>query len=68
MFDRPDRILARLKTTVLLCDGFAVLDREWPDVDSKLGGKRQRLARDRERRSRPLVARALHQRPLGQSD
>jgi hypothetical protein len=23
---------------VLLCDGFAVLDREWPDVDSKLGG------------------------------
>jgi hypothetical protein len=22
---------------VLLCDGFAVLDREWPDVDSKLG-------------------------------
>jgi hypothetical protein len=34
------------KTTVLLCDGFAVLDREWPDIDSKLGGKRQRLARD----------------------
>jgi hypothetical protein len=31
---------------VLLCDGLAVLDREWPDVDSKLGGKRQRLARD----------------------
>jgi hypothetical protein len=30
---------------VLLCDGFAVLDREWPDVDSKLG-ERQRLARD----------------------
>jgi len=37
--------LPKRKTTVLLCDGFAVLDREWSDVDSKLGGKRQRLAR-----------------------
>jgi hypothetical protein len=39
-------VTPKRKTTVLLCDGFAVLDREWPDVDSKLGGKRQRLARD----------------------
>ena len=30
------------QATVLLCDdGFAVLDRERPDVDSKLGGTRQ---------------------------
>ncbi len=36
---------------MLLYDGFAVLDRERPDVDSKLGGKRQRLVR-RERRPR----------------
>jgi hypothetical protein len=31
-------VTPKRKTTVLLCDGFAVLDREWPDVDSKLGG------------------------------
>jgi hypothetical protein len=29
---------AQATVPVLLCDGFAVLDREWPDVDSKLGG------------------------------
>jgi len=29
---------AEAQATVLLCDGFAVLDREQPDVDSKLGG------------------------------
>jgi hypothetical protein len=44
-----------------LYDGFAALDRERPDIDSKQGGKRQRLDR-RERRPRrqrhavPLVA------------
>jgi hypothetical protein len=47
-----------------------VLDCERPDVDSKLGGKRQRLVR-RERRLRRQTSsasacRALHQRPLGQ--
>ena len=54
---------AEAQATVLLYDdGFAVLDRERSDVDSKLGGKRQRLDR-RERRPRrqrhalPLVAR-----------
>jgi hypothetical protein len=31
-------VTPKRKTTVLLCDGCAVLDREWPDVDSKLGG------------------------------
>jgi hypothetical protein len=47
---------------VLLNDGgFVVLDRERSDVDSKLGGKRQRLVR-RERRPR----RQRH--ALGQSD
>jgi len=29
---------AEAQAIVLLCDGFAVLDREWPNVDSKLGG------------------------------
>ncbi len=49
------------QATVLLCDGFAVLNGERPDVDSKLGDNRQRLVR-RERRPRrqrhalPLVA------------
>jgi hypothetical protein len=32
---------AEAQATVLLFDGFAVLDRERDDVDSKLGGKRQ---------------------------
>ncbi len=55
---------------MLLNDGFTVLDASGPDVDSKLGGKRQRLVR-RERRprsatSRASACRALHQRPLGQ--
>jgi hypothetical protein len=29
---------AEAQATVLLCDGCAVLDREYLDVDSKLGG------------------------------
>jgi hypothetical protein len=36
---------AEAQATVLLYDGFAVLDRERSNVDSKLGGKRQRLVR-----------------------
>jgi hypothetical protein len=55
---------AEAQTTVMLCDGFAVLDH-----DSKLGGNRQRLDW-RERRpsatSRASACRALHHRPLGQ--
>ena len=39
------------QATALPYDGFAVLDRKRPDIDSNLSGKRQRLVR-RERRSR----------------
>ncbi len=48
---------AEAQATVLLFDGFAVLDRERPDVDSKVGGNRQRLVR-RERRPRSATSRA----------
>jgi hypothetical protein len=39
-------VTPKRKTTVLLCDGFAVLDREWPDRRLEAGRQRQRLARD----------------------
>jgi hypothetical protein len=35
---RSAGVTPKRKATVLLCDGLAVLDREWPDIDSKLGG------------------------------
>jgi hypothetical protein len=58
---------AEAQATVLLNDGFAVLDRERPDVDSKLGDKRHRLVRRerrprRQRHARPLVARFTNDR------
>ena len=56
-------VTPRRKATVLLFDGFAVLDHERPDVDSKLGGNGSDWfdvsgARVRQRHALPLVARA----------
>jgi hypothetical protein len=45
-FEAVDALALRRSATVLLCDGFAVRDREWPDVDVEAGRQRQRLARD----------------------
>jgi hypothetical protein len=60
---------AEAQATVLLFDGFAVLDRERPDVDTKLGGNGSDwydVSGDRRRQtSRASACRALHQRPLG---
>jgi hypothetical protein len=61
---------AEAQATVLLNDGFAVLDCERPDVDSKLGDNDSDwidVNGDRIRQtSRASACRALHQRPLGQ--
>jgi hypothetical protein len=59
---------AEAQATVLLNDGFAVLERERPDVDSKLGGNDSDwfdVSGDRRRQtSRASACRALHRRPL----
>jgi hypothetical protein len=60
---------AEAQATVLLYDGFAVLDRERSDVDSKLGGNHSdwiEVSGDASATSRASACRSLHQRPLGQ--
>jgi hypothetical protein len=45
-FEAVDALALRRNARRPCCCATGVLDREWPDVDSKLGGKRQRLARN----------------------